>query len=132
MFLFQFSQIIEHMSTDIIETLERLSNDALTWINKVLDKINKTGKDKLKKKEVKKLHQAEIFLNYVKSRLHTKVFATSNKGRKQDQSKEVPAITGTDASRGNRRNKTNISEVYFAYFLCNLEIHLMTSHLGVI
>ena len=130
MFLFQFSQIIEHLSTDIIETLERLSNDALTWINKVLDIINKTGKDKVKKKEVKKLHQAEIFLNYVKSRLHTKVFATGNKGRKQ--SKEVPAITGTDASRGNRRNTANISEVYFAYFLCNLEIHLMTSRLGVI
>ena len=64
--------MIEKITTSIMEKLEKMSNDTLTWINSVTDNIMLIVEQKGKKRWLRKLKQAQIFLEYVRDRLQTR------------------------------------------------------------
>ena len=95
--------MVEQLTADIMGTLERMSNDALAWINNVVEEINQIVDEKARNKQLKELRQAEILLHYSRNRLQTKFFLPGSKAGKQATDKQAFMLM--------KQDKLNVSEV---------------------
>lgn len=67
-------QKLETLTPTIMNMLLEMSNDMLLWLRDTKDRLNTTLDVRGRRKMLKTLKQAEMFLNFVYSRLQSKFF----------------------------------------------------------
>ena len=67
-------QRVETLTPAIMNYLLDMSNNMLLWLRKMKAKLSVTDDVRTRKKALKRLKQAEVFLNFVHNRLQSKFF----------------------------------------------------------